>query len=102
MEDLFARLESTLNPFGRTIQIGHPYMETPPFADQVQIGDLSLEPGAKMTYLYDFGDNWEFDVQLEAINSPDNKIKKPKILETHGNAPQQYWNEDDEWNEDEG
>ncbi|MDZ8081197.1 MAG: plasmid pRiA4b ORF-3 family protein [Nostoc sp. DcaGUA01] len=88
--------------FGRTIQIGHPYMETPPFADQVQIGDLSLEPGAKMTYLYDFGDNWEFDVQLEAINSPDNKIKKPKILETHGNAPQQYWNEDDEWDEDEG
>ncbi|WP_392532500.1 plasmid pRiA4b ORF-3 family protein [Nostoc sp. C117] len=88
--------------FGRIIKIGHPYMETPPFADQVQIGDLSLEPGAKMIYLYDFGDNWKFDVQLEAINPPDNKIKKPKILEVHGNAPQQYWSEDDELHEDEG
>ncbi|WP_260446180.1 MULTISPECIES: plasmid pRiA4b ORF-3 family protein [unclassified Nostoc] len=77
-------------------------METPPFADQVQIGDVSLEPGGKMTYLYDFGDNWKFDVQLEAINPPDNKIKKPKILEVHGNAPQQYWSEDDESDEDEG
>ncbi|MBW4616911.1 MAG: plasmid pRiA4b ORF-3 family protein [Desmonostoc vinosum HA7617-LM4] len=81
---------------GRTIKIGHPYMETPPFANQVKIGDLSLEPGARMTYLYDFGDNWEFDVQLEAINPPDNKIKKAKIIEIHGNAPQQYWSEDDE------
>ncbi|MEH2387724.1 MAG: plasmid pRiA4b ORF-3 family protein [Nostoc sp.] len=87
--------------FGRIIKIGHPYMETPPFADQVQIGDLSLKPGTKMTYLYDFGDNWKFDVQLEAINPPDNKIKKAKILEVHGNAPQQYWSEDDESEEDE-
>jgi hypothetical protein len=76
-------------------------METPPFADQVHIGNLSLEPGSKMTYLYDFGDNWKFDVQLEAINPPDNKIKKPKILEVHGNVPQQYWSED-EYEEDEG
>ncbi|MGV0105256.1 IS1096 element passenger TnpR family protein [Nostoc sp. DSM 114167] len=77
-------------------------MEIPPFADQVQVGDLSLEPGGKMTYLYDFGDNWKFDVQLEAINPPDNKIKKPKILEVCKNAPQQYWSEDDESDEDEG
>jgi hypothetical protein len=76
-------------------------MELPPFADQVRIGDLPLEPGASMTYLYDFGDNWEFDVQLEAINPPDNKIKKAKILEIHGDAPQQYWSEDDDWDQEE-
>jgi Plasmid pRiA4b ORF-3-like protein len=87
--------------FGRTIKICHPYLETPPFADQVQIGDLPLEPGTRMTYLYDFGDNWEFDVQLEAINPPDKKIKKTKILEIHGNAPQQYWSENNELNENE-
>jgi hypothetical protein len=87
--------------FGRTIKIGHPYMEDPPFADQVKIGDLPLEPGGKMTYIYDFGDNWQFDVQLEAINPPDSKIKKAKIVEIHGEAPKQYWSEDDEWDEDE-
>jgi hypothetical protein len=82
--------------FGRICKIGHPYMESPPFADQVRIGDLLLEPGASMTYLYDFGDNWKFDVQLEAINPPDSKIKKAKILEIHGDAPQQYWSEEEE------
>ncbi|MEH2454058.1 hypothetical protein [Nostoc sp.] len=40
-------------------------------------------------------------MQLEAINPPNNKIKKTKILEVHGNAPQQYWSEDDESDEDE-
>jgi Plasmid pRiA4b ORF-3-like protein len=88
--------------FGRTLKISHPYLETPPFADQVKIGDLALEPGAKMTYLYDFGDNWKFDVQLEAINPPDSKFKKAKIIEIHGDAPQQYGSEGDGWNEDEG
>ncbi|MDZ8050497.1 MAG: plasmid pRiA4b ORF-3 family protein [Aulosira sp. ZfuVER01] len=87
--------------FGRTCKIGHPYMESPPFADQVRIGDLALEPGTSMTYLYDFGDNWEFYVQLERIDPPDNKIKKAKILEIHGDAPQQYWSEDDDWDEEE-
>ncbi|BAY08880.1 plasmid pRiA4b ORF-3 family protein [Calothrix sp. NIES-2098] len=87
--------------FGRICKIGHPYLETPPFADRVRIGDLPLEPGASMTYLYDFGDNWEFNVQLEAIEPPDNKIKKAKILEIHGDAPQQYWSEDDDWDEEE-
>lgn len=82
--------------FGRTCKVGHPFIESPPFADQVRIGDLPLEPGASMTYLYDFGDNWEFHVQLEAIEPPDSKIKKAKILEIHGDAPQQYWSEDDE------
>ncbi|BAY24592.1 hypothetical protein NIES2100_43870 [Calothrix sp. NIES-2100] len=87
--------------FGRTCSIGHPYMESPPFADQIRIGDLPLEPGASMTYLYDFGDNWKFNVQLEAIEPSDNKIKKAKILEIHGDAPQQYWSEDDDWDEEE-
>ncbi|BAY99508.1 hypothetical protein NIES37_34910 [Tolypothrix tenuis PCC 7101] len=87
--------------FGRTCTIAHPYTESPPFADQVRIGDLPLELGTSMTYLYDFGDNWKFHVQLEDIQPTDNKIKKAKILEIHGDAPRQYWSEDDDWNEDE-
>lgn len=76
-------------------------MHEPPFADQVLIGYLSLEPGARMTYVYDFGDNGKFDVQLEEINPSDSKVKKPKILESHGEAPPQYGSEDEEWDEDE-
>ncbi|MDH3601192.1 MAG: plasmid pRiA4b ORF-3 family protein [Candidatus Tectomicrobia bacterium] len=42
-----------------------------------------------MTYLYDFGDHWEFDVQLERIDPVDPRMRKPRILETHGRAPKQ-------------
>jgi hypothetical protein len=39
--------------------------------DQVQIQDLQLSVGASMLYVFDFGDWWEFTVQLEKIDSED-------------------------------
>ena len=42
-----------------------------------------------MTFLFDFGDNWRFDVKLERIE-PREELKAPQILETHGKTPQQY------------
>jgi hypothetical protein len=78
------------NRFGARASVHHPYMDEPPFTTDVQVGDLPLQPGATMTYLYDFGDHWEFDVQLERIDPVDLRLKKPRILETHGRAPEQY------------
>ena len=48
-----------------------------------------------MRYLYDFGDNWRFDVKLERIEPVDEKIKGSVLLESHGESPEQYaaWNE---------
>ncbi len=44
-----------------------------------------------MTYTFDFGDNWEFDVKLERVEpAPGKKAKLPRVLETHGKAPEQY------------
>ncbi len=47
-----------------------------------------------MTFLFDFGDNWEFDVTLEQIDS-DRVTEKSAILESHGPSPKQYtgWDE---------
>ncbi|MBA3442744.1 MAG: hypothetical protein H0T92_23075 [Pyrinomonadaceae bacterium] len=51
-----------------------------------------------MEYLFDFGDQWRFDVRLEKIDPPDARIKKPGILEKRGEAPPQYLNlDEDEW-----
>jgi hypothetical protein len=49
-----------------------------------------------MRFVYDFGDNWRFKIELERIDPPNAKIKKPRVLESHGKAPQQYrdWNDD--------
>jgi hypothetical protein len=86
--------------FGRSGQISHPYCEESPSTTQVRVGELPLQPGDRMIFLFDFGDNWEFDVQLEEIQPPNAKIKKPKILKRYGEAPSQYWNEEDDWEEE--
>jgi hypothetical protein len=86
--------------FGRSGQVSHPYCENSPSTAQVRVGELPLQPGDRMIFLFDFGDNWEFDVLLEEIQPPSAKIKKPKILEMQGEAPKQYWDEEEDWEED--
>ncbi len=83
------------NRFGMLENLNHPYMEEPPDASKVLIGELSLKPGAAMNFLFDFGDNWKFDVKLERIDPADKKIKGPVVLESHGEAPDQYSDWDD-------
>jgi len=77
------------SPFGALERVNHPYMDEGPGADDVLIGNLPLRIGQKMSYLYDFGDNWEFEVTLGQIDL-DRKIKKPILLEQHGKPPTQY------------
>lgn len=56
------------NSLGRTIRAFHPYMDSADLlATEVLIGDLPLAVGETMDYLFDFGDCWEFKVELEAI-----------------------------------
>jgi len=83
------------NRFGVLAHINHPYLDEPPFTSEVQIGEIGIKPGTTLTYLYDFGDNWQFEVQLEGIDPADPKVRRPKVLETHGEAPEQYprWDE---------
>ena len=49
-----------------------------------------------MTYIFDFGDWWEFAVQLEAIQPDDARSQYAAILESYGKAPPQYpdWDEE--------
>lgn len=86
------------NQLGRKVEVGHPYMEDILSSDEVCVGDLPLQVGEAMEYLFDFGDNWEFNVVLESIEPGKAKLKKPKLLESHGKAPEQYpnWDDDDE------
>ena len=83
--------------FGIKATVNHPYTEEPPSTDEVCIGDLPLKPGDNMVFRFDFGDNWKFQVLLEQIDPPNAKIKKPKMLESHGRAPKQYSGWDGEW-----
>jgi hypothetical protein len=66
-----------------------PYGEGPSAA-QVKIGDLPLRMKQKFLYLFDYGDEHRFDVQLVGINPEAPKGRYPKIVEKHGKAPSQY------------
>ncbi|WP_019507376.1 plasmid pRiA4b ORF-3 family protein [Pleurocapsa sp. PCC 7319] len=78
------------NQFGRTIEISHPYADGSLFTDKVKIGDLPLVAGALMEYIFDFGDWWEFQLQLEEIKTDDLRPDYGEIIASKGKAPQQY------------
>ena len=82
------------NRFGATRDVNHPYMDEPPWTDEVSVGELALTPGAEMTFLFDFGDNWRFNVLLEQIDPPDQSLKEAKRVAFHGKPPPQYGDED--------
>lgn len=55
--------------------------DEPPFAYEAVIGKLDFYKGKKILYLFDYGDSWEFLVQLVAIDENEKEIKKPLITE---------------------
>ncbi len=59
------------------------------------MGEVPLRIGQTMTFLFDFGDNWEFDVVLEAVDS-NRAVQVAEVIETHGDPPEQY-RYDDDW-----
>lgn len=46
--------------------------------------------GKKLRFLFDYGDNWWFTVELISINKINSSIKYPKLRKSMGKAPQQY------------
>jgi hypothetical protein len=78
--------------FGAQVRVSHPYCEEPPFTDEVRVGELPLRPGQAMTFHFDFGDDWRFDVKLERVEPSGNKKPKPRLLAKEGKAPEQYPN----------
>ena len=86
-----------INHFGKEIRLNHAYLEEMPFTDETKIGDLGLETGDELIFIYDFGDHWEFGIVLEEIVPSDYECIQ--LLEQHGEPPQQY-PEYDEWEEE--
>jgi Plasmid pRiA4b ORF-3-like protein len=78
------------NRVGRSVKISHPYADGSLSTDQVQVGEVPIAVGTSMLYVFDFGDWWEFDVQLEKIEADDSRQNYTAILESHGASPQQY------------
>jgi hypothetical protein len=51
--------------------------------------------GSAMTFLYDFGDEWRFRVEVVRTGSTEAGVAYPKIISSFGTAPMQYPDIDD-------
>lgn len=70
--------------------------------NEAVIGELGLAAKQKFLYLFDYGDNHKFEVEVVAIHSQADAGDYPRMVESNGRAPAQYhaWNEEDEYEED--
>ncbi|WP_099353769.1 plasmid pRiA4b ORF-3 family protein [Fredinandcohnia onubensis] len=64
-----------------------------PYANEVNLGELQLREGKSFLYLFDFGDEWEFYIDVLKIIEGKSKTKA-RIVDRKGEAPAQYgWEE---------
>ncbi|MDR3594417.1 IS1096 element passenger TnpR family protein [Clostridium sp.] len=59
-------------------------------AENTTIESLEIYKGEKFLYLFDFGDEWEFDVELLEYDQEVPVPLKPMIREAKGESPDQY------------
>lgn len=71
-------------------EVGSPWSETVLHTHHVTIGELGLSPGRLLLYLFDYGDNHEFDVEVIDVNPLASKGDYPRTLNYPRKPPQQY------------
>lgn len=60
------------------------------FTDEKKLKDFNLKEKQKFIYLYDFGDNLDFEIKVKEIKNVDKLLTKPKVINSQGDAPDQY------------
>lgn len=63
----------------------------------VKLYELALQKDDRFLFVFDFGDDWQF--QCKVLRLIDEDTKEPEILRSVGESPEQY--PDYDWNEDE-
>ena len=58
--------------------------------------DAFPKVGTKMTFLYDYGDNWQFRIEVIGQNQKAPGVSYPRLLKAIGKAPEQYPDPGDE------
>ena len=52
------------------------------------LGELELRKGQTFTYLFDYGDHWQFDIKVMEIR--EGTVERPEVIKAVGDAPEQY------------
>lgn len=65
-------------------------------ATAAELGNVRLFEGKQFYYIFDFGDNWQFLITVLSIDENAAPLKRFKLIESVGEAPEQYPSWEDE------
>jgi hypothetical protein len=63
---------------------------------KTRIVDAFPKVGHAMTFLFDYGDEWLFRVEVVGLGQKVAKVRYPRVLKTGGEAPEQYPDPDED------
>lgn len=63
---------------------------------KTRIADAFTETRRSMTFLFDYGDEWLFQVEMTGTGQKDPKLRYPRLVGSKGTAPDQYPDPDDD------
>jgi pRiA4b ORF-3-like protein len=63
---------------------------------RTRIADAFPKVGAKMTFLFDYGDGWQFRIEVIGLNPKEAGAEYPRRIKAVGKAPAQYPDYDDD------
>ena len=75
---------------GRNRAYWHPWRNERPFTTDITLAETELPIKDAMRFTFDYGDDWRFSVCLEAVEEGGSRLKRPKVVESAGKAPEQY------------
>ena len=63
---------------------------------KTKIAEAFPAVGHTMSFLFDYGDDWRFRIKLKGTGTKVPRTRYPRVVATHGEAPEQYPEPDDE------
>jgi hypothetical protein len=70
--------------------IGEPTSDDALGVETVSVATAFPTVGKRMTLLFDYGDEWLFDVELIGVGRTEPHMRYPRLLRQRGDAPEQY------------
>jgi len=64
--------------------------------ERTKIAQAFPKAGKKMLFVFDYGDEWRFQVKLTALGEKAPKTRYPRMVAAMGEAPAQYPDEDED------
>jgi len=88
--DTFGNLRDAKKAYELFVDAGEEASPGAQGVKKTKISQVFVNRGEKILFLFDYGDEWRFSVELKEIRRTEEKESDPVILESTGKAPKQY------------